>query len=136
MKELDQAISRAFESQGKQEDVNKVYLLFLQSPMFLPVKKTTEETKSEEAFHPLYAVIDEKYFMLAFDELERLTHWAQEQIAQIDYVELTGRDLIAGINENVYLVINIGTGFHKEFSPEEVMHLKKIVLKLDQLKSG
>ena|SRR5579872_14368 len=135
MTELDQAISKAYQSQGKQEDVNQVYLLLLKSPIFLPIKKeTVKKAKDDEPFHPLYAVIEGKYFMLAFDTLDRLTNWGRDQMAHIDYVEITGRDLIAGINENVFLVLNVETGFYKEFPPEEVMHLKKIVSKIDQLK--
>jgi hypothetical protein len=134
MTELDQAISNAYKSQGRPEDVNQVYLLLLKSPMFLPVKKETKG-KDDEPFHPLYAVIDGKYFMLAFDTLERLKNWARDQMDYIDYVEITGRDLIAGINENVFFVLNVETEFYKEFSPDEVVHLKKIVSKIDQLKS-
>jgi len=135
MTELDLAISRAYASEGKTEDVNKVYLILLKSQLFLPVKKDVPtHPESDEPFHPLYAVIDEKYFMLAFDRLDRLTGWAKDEISRINYVEITGRDLIAGINENVFLVLNVETEFHKEFSPEEVMHLKKIVSKIDQLK--
>lgn len=136
MTELDQAISKAYASGGKQEDVNQVYLMLLKSQVFLPVKKDVPiEADKDEPFQPLFAVIDDKYFMLAFDTLDRLTNWAKDQLSQIGYVEISGRDLIAGINENVYLVLNVETEFLKEFSPEEVMHLKKIVGKIDQLKS-
>ena len=135
MTELDQVISKAYESQGKQEDVNKVYLILLKSPMFIPVKKeSAKKIDADEPFYPLYAVIDDKYFMLAFDTLDRLKNWAKDQMSQINYVEITGRELIAGINENVFLVLNVETEFYKEFSPDEVRHLKKIVSKIDQLK--
>jgi len=137
MTELDQAIAAAYASQGKQEDINKVYLILLKATMFLPVKKEMPKNTNEgEPFRPLYAVIDDNYFMLAFDEQDRLSHWAQDQISHIDYVEITGRDLIAGINEKVFLVINVGTEFSKEFSPEEIIHLKKIVNKIDPLKDN
>ena len=137
MTELDQTISAAYASQGKQDDVNKVYLALLKASLFLPVKKgKVAVTEDDEPFQPLFAIIDDKYFMLVFDQLERLENWAQDQINHIDYVEISGRDLIAGINEKIFLVLNVGTSIHKEFSPEEVMHLKKIVSKLDQLKQG
>lgn len=137
MTDLDQAISKAYQSGGTQQDASQVYLILLKSTLFLPVKKNIpEDAKKDEPFHPLYAVIDEKYFMLAFDTLERLTSWAKDEISRIDYVEITGRDLIAGINENVFLVLNVESECHKEFSPEEVMHLKKLVAKIDQLKGN
>ncbi len=134
MTELDQAISIAYASEGKQEDVNKVYLILLKATFFLPVKKDIKD--EGEPFYPLSTVVDGQYFMLAFDELDRLTNWAQDQMDQMNYVEISGRDLIAGINEKVFLVINVGTPFAKEFSPEEIFHLKKIVSKLDQLKNS
>ncbi|HSW68705.1 MAG TPA: SseB family protein [Gammaproteobacteria bacterium] len=136
MTELDQAISKAYASQGSQEDVNKVYLILLQSSIFLPIKKAGSSAENAEPFQPLYTVIEGNYFILAFDQRDRLFHWGQDQLEHMDYVEMKGRDLIIGINpEKVFLVINFGTEFAKEFSPEEIRHLKKIVSRLDQLKN-
>jgi len=131
---LDDAIAFAYKNQGKQESVNKVYLLLLHTTLYVPIKKG-RNLQSEEPFQPLFAKIDERYFMLAFDTVERLTDWAGEHYKDIDYVELSGRDVIAGINAQVFLGLNFGTDFYKEFSPDEVIHLKKIVAKLDQLKT-
>ncbi|EKD73810.1 MAG: hypothetical protein ACD_45C00182G0003 [uncultured bacterium] len=134
MTELDQVIAAAYASQGKQDDVNKVYLTFLRSLLFLPIQKDPSST--EEPFYPLYAQIDDNYFLLAFDTLERLTTWADNQLANMDYVQLSGRDLIAGIKEDIFFVLNAGSAFYKEFSPDEIKHLKKIVARLDQLKNS
>lgn len=134
--ELDRVIAAAFASQGKQEDVNKVYLTLLRSSLFIPVKKrdpAMSHVDEQEPFSPLFAKINENYFLLAFDTLERLTNWAGEHMDQIDYVELSGQDMIFGINENVYLGLNIGTPFYKEFSPDEIKQLKKIVARIQQL---
>lgn len=133
MTELDQLISAAYASQGKQEDVNKVYITLLRTTFFLPVKKE-KLPDDEEPFRPLFATINEHYFMLVFDTLERLTFWAGDHFAEIDYVEISGRDLIAGMNENVYLVLNSVSDFSKEFSPDEIKQLKKVVARIDQLK--
>ncbi len=135
MTELDQAITTAFASQGKQEDVNKVYLILLRTPLFIPVQKE-QVPGDEEPFHPLFTKVNEQFFMLAFDTLERLTAWAGDQFERISYVELSGRDLVVGINETVYLCLNYGTEFYKEFSPDEVKRLKMVVARIDQLKSG
>jgi hypothetical protein len=72
--------------------------------------------------------------MAAFDTLERLMHWAGDGFEQIDYVTLLGRDVIAGINEQVFLCLNIGTEHYKEFSPDEIKRLKTIVMRIDQMK--
>jgi hypothetical protein len=135
MTELDQAIAAAYSSEGKQEDVNKVYLTLLRSPLLLPVRKD-QDPSDEEPFRPLFTVINDEYFMLAFDTLDRLKGWAGEQMENIAYVELSGRDLVAGINEKVYLCINLDTEYYKEFSPDEMLQLKKIVARLDQLKGS
>lgn len=139
MTELDQLISNAFKSEGKQEDVNKVYLTLLRTPLFVPVKKsdpTLNHVEEQEPFLPLFAKIDENYFMLVFDTFDRLTTWAAEEINNIDYVEILGSEVIAGINEGVHLCLNIGTHFYKEFSPDEVKRLKMIVSRIEQLKSS
>lgn len=133
MTPLDTAITAAFESQGKQEDVNRVYLLLLKSPLFVPVKKEANTT-DDEPFQPLFAKIDEQFFMLAFDTTERLIGWAGDYYKDIAYVELSGHDIVKGINEGVFLCLNYGTDFYKEFSPDEVKRLKTIVSKIEQLK--
>ena len=142
MTELDQLIAAAYASEGKQDDVNKVYLTLLRSSLFVPVEKAAENApvvdpvadNEEEPFKPLFAKIDDNYFLLAFDSVERLVAWAGDEASQVDYVELTGRDVIAGINEQVFFCLNVGTPFYKEFSPEEVMRMKSIVSRIDQFR--
>ncbi|EKD53687.1 MAG: hypothetical protein ACD_60C00160G0009 [uncultured bacterium] len=133
MTKLDEVIAHAYASQGKQEDVNQVYLTLLRSSLFFPTKREMLPN-DDEPFRPLYASIDGRYFMLVFDTLERLTEWAGEQFLHMGYVELLGSDLIKGIGENVFLVLNQGVPFYKEFSPDEIKHLKKIVARTDQLR--
>lgn len=139
MNELDQAISKAFASEGKQEDVNKVYIILLRTALFIPVKKKDPELKpirEEEPFSPLFTKINDNYFMIAFNRLDRLHAWAGEHFTEMSYVELSGRDLILGINEQSYLSLNLETPYHKEFSPDEVKRLKIIVSKIDRLKTS
>jgi hypothetical protein len=137
MTELDQVIAAAFASQGKQDDANKVYLTLLRTPLFIPVKKTDptlNHIDEQEPFSPLFAKIDDNYFMLVFDTLERLTQWAGDQFSEIDYVEISGKDAVAGISEKAFLCLNMGTEFYKEFSPDEVKRLKTIVARIEQLR--
>lgn len=139
MTELDQVISAAFASEGKQDQVNKVYLTLLRTPLFLPVQKQEHAAvveDEEEPFKPLFAKIEDNYFMLAFDTIDRLTAWAGAQLDNINYVQISGRDIIAGLNEQVFLCVNYGTDYYKEFSPDEVKRLKTIVSRIDQLKTG
>lgn len=133
MTELDQLISTAFASQGKQDDVNKVYLALLRTPLFVPVKKE-ESTDPEEPFAPIFAMVEGKYFMSVFDTQDRLMTWLGEYADKVNFVELSGRDVIAGISDNVYLCLNVGCEFYKEFAPDEVKRLKMIVSRIDQMK--
>lgn len=136
MTELDQFMAKAFASEGKQEDVNKVYLALLRATLYVPVEKRGGEfaVDPEEPFRPLFASVEDKFVMLAFDELARLENWAGDEYEKMDYVELVGRDVIAGIGEAAYLCLNVGTTFYKEFSPDEIKKLKMIVSRIDQMK--
>jgi hypothetical protein len=53
----------------------------------------------------------------------------------INYVEISGHDVVKGINEQVFLCLNHGTDFYKEFTPDEVKRLKMIVSRIDQMKA-
>jgi hypothetical protein len=141
MTELDQLIAVAYASEGKQDDVNKVYLTMLRSPLVVPVEKipgdkVIDDDNDEEPFKPLFAKMEDNYFMLAFDTVERLTAWAGDQVEMIDYVEISGRDIVAGISDQAFLCLNLGAEFYKEFSPDEIKRLKTIVSRIDQLKQG
>lgn len=133
MTELDSLIAVAYASEGKQEDVNKVYLALLRTLLVIPVKKEVS-LNEEEPFSPLFAKVDDKFFLIAFDSLERLRVWAGDQMDNIAYVELIGREFIAGMSEQVYFCLNLGTDYYKEFSPDEVKRLKMVVSRIDQMK--
>jgi hypothetical protein len=133
MTELDQKIADAYKSEGKQQDVNQVYLTLLRTVLYIPVQKD-KPLEDQEPFRPLFAKVDDHYFLIAFDTIERLHSWASNELDNMDYVELAGRDMVAGMNENVYLCLNLGTPFYKEFSPDEVKRIKMIISKIDQMK--
>lgn len=131
--ELDQVLTNAFASEGKQDDVNKVYLTLLRTLFFLPVRKDTTPD-DEEPFRPLFAKVEDNYFVLAFDTLDRLKVWSGDEFDNINYVEILGKDLVSGLNETVYLCINYGAEVYKEFSPDEIKQLKKIIARIEQMK--
>ena len=133
MTDLDNAIAAAFASEGKQDDVNKVYLLLLRTALFVPVSKQ-KTANNEEPFTPLFAQIDGRYYMLAFDTLERLHDWAGEHLNDMAYVEISGHDLIKGINDQACFSLNVGTTYYKEFLPDEIKRLKTIVSRIEQMK--
>ena len=63
--------------------------------------------------------------------LERLETWAGDERDNMAYVQITGSASVRGIGNEVYLGLNIGTTYYKEFVPEEIQRLKTIVAKLD-----
>ena len=132
MTELDQAISAAFAREGQQQAANQVYLIWVRTMLFIPVQKNYQ---GDEDFSPLFATIDGKHFLSGFDTLDRLHSWAGKHKEEMGHVALSGRDLIAGIEPSVYFCLNVGTPHYKEFSPDEIIQLKKLVSKIDQLKN-
>jgi hypothetical protein len=134
MTELDELIKTAYASTGSQDDVNKVYLNLLRSPLYVPVEKNALLVSEEEPFRPLFANVNGNYFMLVFDTSERLVEWAGEHASDMQYVEISGRDIIAGVGEQVFIGLNLGSPFYKEFSPDEVKKLKTVVARIDQLR--
>jgi len=131
---LDQVIAEAYAHDGSIEAANRVWMTLLRTTLYLPVEPSPPEDP-EEAFRPLTAVVGEHVFLVAFDAPARIEDWAANHTDKIAHVTLTGRDLIAGMGETVFLALNPGMTFYKEFSPDEVKHLKKIVARLDQLKN-
>jgi hypothetical protein len=135
---LDELIAKAYTSAGAQDDVNKVYLALLQEVLFVPVEKAVlgSARDPEEPFKPLFAKVNDNFYMLAFDRLERLEVWAGEQMDSMDYVEIQGRDVIAGLGEQAFLGLNVGCEFYKEFTADEVKRLKTVVARIVQLRQG
>lgn len=137
MTELDQCVANAFASEGKQEDVNKLYTCLLRSSLYVPINQEKPEDP-EEAFTPLFMEVGENYFLIAFDNLARLETWAGDLFQQMDYVILSGRDLVRSLGNRVILALNYDTTYYKEFAVDEIARLKTVVAKLDEFakKSG
>lgn len=132
MSELDQVIAAAYDGEGTQDKVNKVYVTLFRQTLYMPVYKKNDK---DEPFMPLYMQEGKKYFILVFDSLTRLQTWAASEYKNLDYAEMLGADVLRSIgNDVVYLCLNIGTNFYKEFSPEEIAYLKKMLEKIAALK--
>ena len=132
MNELDVVIEAAYANEGEQDKVNKVYVTLFRTMLYMPVY--TQENQ-DEPFTPLYMRDEEKYFIPVFDSLERLQAWAANEYKNLDYAEILGADVIRCVGkEVVYVCLNAGIDFYKEFSPEEIVHLKKMIAKIDSLK--
>ena len=132
MSELDQVITAAYDSGGAQDKVNKVYVTLFRKILYIPVHKNNNK---DDTFMPLYMQMNKNYFMLVFDSLTRLQTWAANESKNVDYAEMLGADVLRYIGDDiVYLCLNVGTNFYKEFSPEEIAYLKKMLGKIAALK--
>ena len=132
MTELDTKIAAAYASHGEQEKVNKVYTAFFRSDLWLPIQPLEN---AEEPFIPLHYTEGDHHFIPVFDTYEKFSTWAGEKMP-LAYAELTGFELLRGVGEHIYLCLNIGTDFYKEFSPDEITRLKVMVLKVDSFKKS
>jgi hypothetical protein len=141
MTTLDTLIAKAYASAGKMEDANKVYLTLLKTTLFVPVQKQNSKPPEDSAqnesepFMPLFMHYENNFFMMIFDTMERLSQWSGEKKDTMDYVELAGKDVIRGLGEHVYLCLNYGTDYYKEFAPDEIKRLKAIISKIESLDS-
>jgi hypothetical protein len=133
MSELDQLIKNSIENDGAQEDTNKFYVTFFRTTLHMPAHLNDDEV---EPFSPLYLQDGDNYFIPLFDSVDRLTQWLSKDDQATDYVEIEGSDVVRCVgNEHVYLCLNPGTEFYKEFSPEELQRLKLMIAKIDKLKN-
>ncbi len=133
MSELDRVIAAAYNNKGAADKVNKVYVTLFRTTLYMPVYQQDDK---DEPFVPLYTIQEgEKYFISVFDALTRLKTWAENEYKDVDYTEMLGADVLRCIgHDRVYLCLNAGTDVYKEFSPEEIVHLKKMLGKIDALK--
>lgn len=127
---LKQSIIEALQHPEDTSKAKKAHATFLRETLILPVHRQ-EENQSEPI--PLFIENDNAYFLPVFSEKSYCDEWAGESLKEIDFLHLTGNELIKGTGENVYICLDIGQDHYKQFSPEEVARLKLVVSKLDTL---
>lgn len=118
MSELDQALEAYLQNEGEQE---RYYDLVLKSDFYIPVK-VEEGSPATDAMQPLVLESEGKHYMPLFDSAERLTAWAQQEVP---YVILAGFGVAAISTPHLHWAVNLGSGFAKEFLPEEIGWLKE-----------
>jgi hypothetical protein len=132
MTELDRLIKSAYASEGDQQDSNKVYTVFFRTHFFIPA---LSRDKDKEEFSPLIIEDHGKYFIPVFDSLLRLQLWSQSDGDKVPYIELSGEDVVRGVvDEQVYICLNPGGEYYKEFSPDEIMRLKMMLSKIEKMR--
>lgn len=80
-----------------------------------------------EEFIPLYLEHEASGYLVAFDTLDRLKAWSGDHYLSMDHKVLSGGDFVAGAGEKVFICLNVGTPYYKEFNPQEVAKLKAML---------
>jgi SseB protein N-terminal domain len=131
MTPLDQALKALYDDPESLENRHHFYSLFLQTDFQVPtfdqeageVARAGEPAQPDQAL-PLIMESDGVNFMMLFDQAERVTAWADEEV---QCISMPGYVAIAMATEGLYLALNVGTAHAKQFVPEEIAWLKKIV---------
>lgn len=128
---LEDAIAKAIAEEGQQTVANQAYFTFLKSDLLMPIEKGSGDEP-----RVLFLESDECIFLPVFSQKSFLIDWAAESIQQIDIYELSCIELLAGLGEQVTVALNPGTSTYKEFNPDEILKLKTMVSKIQQLVQG
>ena len=126
---LDQALVAA---QADADSKAAFYETILTTHFFVPTDTgeeattTTPDITAGDAITPLVLEHEEKPYLLLFDQKERMTAWAGQEIA---HVQLPGYILAEMTKGDLYWAINVGTDHPHEFLPKEVEWLYGVVQK-------
>lgn len=120
MTELDKALEKYLQDEAEQATY---YDLILKTDFYIPLNSEDTDTplEQQQSVTPLILKSDDKHYMMLFDSEEKLTSWAQKPT---DYVVLAGYKVAELTIPKLHWAVNIGSGFAKEFLPEEIDWLK------------
>jgi hypothetical protein len=132
MTPLDQALKNLQDDPESIENRHHFYSLFLQTDFFVPIfdqenggmAKGAGEPDDPKQALPLIMESDGANFMMLFDQAERVTAWAAEEVKCLS---IPGYVVVAMATEDLHLAMNVGCEVSKQFIPEEITWLKKVV---------
>ena len=124
MTPIDKAYAAAIKDETKASDF---YNLFLRSDIFIPTfdvpeREGARRADEQESFNPVIIESDRQKTLILFDTLERLKGYATREIG---YVAMPGHAILEAMPEGLPWALNHTTDHYKEFTPEEIAHLKK-----------
>lgn len=129
MTALDNAIIKALETSGNNQEANKAYLEFIKANFIIPVEKSIAPTEEPRV---LFLEEHGQFFLPVFTTLELFNPWAADIQDDIQVLKLTGVNLLKGIEPQVSVCLNIGSPYYKEFNPAELARMKSMVIKFFQ----
>lgn len=130
---FESAVKNAYEHPTDSDITQSVYRILLQSQLIMPCQEKNQIANDGTSFIPLYTIEKNNIFVPIFDEYQKFKHWAKSHKGKIPYISLSGRECIIGIIPEAYLCLNLGTDYYKEISPKEILFLKNIVSKTQNM---
>lgn len=126
MTPIDKAYEAAIKDQTKAGDF---YNLFLRSDIYIPTfdvpeREGARKADGQEAFNPVIIENEGRKTLILFDTLERLKGYATREIG---YVTMPGHAILEAMPDGLHWALNHTTDHYKEFTPEEIAHVKKQV---------
>ncbi|BDV42219.1 hypothetical protein GURASL_11420 [Geotalea uraniireducens] len=128
MTELDKALELLRQDANDARNQSKYYDLFLNSTFFVPARD--EPVAGEDAGPaegqalPLIMEAEGNDYLMLFDTRERLQDWAAREVR---FVEVPGHVLAAITMPPLHWALNVGTGYSKQFLPDEIAWLRGVV---------
>jgi hypothetical protein len=129
---LDDALEKYIEDEKAQAPY---YDLILNSNFCVPTHAEEgvvgeQELTEDSEIVPLILSAEGDDYMMLFENAERLTAWAKEEVS---YVVLPG-DLLARMTPPaLYWALNMGTEYSKQFEPDEIAWLRQIVEQYEEM---
>ena len=125
MNTLETAIQAALAHKGEDSpSVNKAYLEFLKANFIIPIEAQSAEPQV------LFLQDAQGTFLPVFSEESIFLSWGAEVAPDIARLVVSGVDLLAGLGDNVSILLNIGAPSYKVFNPMELARLRNMAQKI------
>ena len=128
MTDIDQALAALRAAPRDHKAQSGFYDLFLNTSFFVPTIHeevvVDDEGSREKTELPLILEDEGTEYLVFFDQLERLTAWAEDGAPCI---KLPGHVLAEMTPDGLHWAMNIGTDYNKQFFPDEIAWLKDAV---------
>jgi peptidyl-prolyl cis-trans isomerase C len=125
---LDQALESLRLDMDDAERQSKYYDIFLNTTYCVPTldqqEPGGESTVDEGQVLPLVIESEGNDYLMLFDTEERLKSWAAEDVT---WVGVPGYLLAATTMPPLHWALNVGTGYSKQFHPDEIAWLRDVV---------
>jgi hypothetical protein len=121
--ELDRAL---IDARGENSIDRSFYNTLLRTTLYMPTYKTPDEERNYRAkagttIAPILIESGDVKYLMLFDTPQRLGNWAGREVG---YSALPGHAIAEMMDTSTYWYLNDGTGYGKEFTPDEIVWIK------------